>query len=138
MTPRLPKALTWRLPLRATSGVFLLDSGLGKLVPSPEKAEYLQSFAAQTFPFAGKMEPRRFAQFLGTGELVIAASLLLPFVPARAAGIGLSAFAVGLLGLYLRTPGMRKEHSLRPTEQGLSLAKDVWLLGIGAALVVGD
>lgn len=133
-----PELLTWRLPLRATSGVFLLDSGLGKLVPSHEKAEYLQSFAAQTFPLAGKMEPRRFAQLLGTGELVIAASLLVPFVPARVAGLELSAFAVCLLGLYLRTPRMRREHSLRPTEQGLALAKDLWLFGIGTALAVGD
>lgn len=131
------RLLTWRLPLRATSGVFLLDSGLGKLVPSQEKAEHLQGFAAQTYPFAGKMEARLFTQLLGTGELATAASLLLPPVPSRVGGLGLSMFALGLLGLYLRTPGMRQEHSLRPTEQGLALAKDIWLFGIGAALAIG-
>lgn len=133
-----PQTLSWQLPLRASSGVFLLDSGLGKLAPDEEKAAHLQSFAAQTFPFAGKMEARQFARLLGTGELVIASALLLPVVSARVAGLGLSTFALGLLGLYFRTPGMRKEHSLRPTEQGLSLAKDVWLLGIGAALAIDD
>ena len=59
-------------------------------------------------------------------------------VPAALAGLGLSAFATGLLGLYLKTPGMRKEGSLRPTEQGIALAKDVWLLGIGLSLVLED
>jgi hypothetical protein len=64
--------------------------------------------------------------------------LLIPTVPAALAGVGLSAFSLGLLGLYLRTPGMRKEGSLAPTEQGLPLAKDVWLLGIGLSLVLDD
>jgi hypothetical protein len=44
----------------------------------------------------------------------------------------------GLLGLYLRTPGMRREGSLRPTEQGIPLSKDVWLAAIGASLVIDD
>jgi hypothetical protein len=33
---------------------------------------------------------------------------------------------------------MRREGSLRPTEQGIPLAKDVWLLGIGAGLVAEE
>ncbi|MGR7023230.1 hypothetical protein [Geodermatophilus sp. URMC 62] len=47
----------------------------------------------------------------------------------------LTGFAGGLLGLYLTTPGLRKEGSLAPTEQGLPVAKDVWLLGIGVGLL---
>ncbi len=43
-----------------------------------------------------------------------------------------------LLGLYLRTPGMREEGSLRPSAQGLAVAKDVWLLGIGLGLVIEE
>jgi hypothetical protein len=31
---------------------------------------------------------------------------------------------------------MREEGSLRPTQQGVPLAKDVWMLGIGATLIV--
>jgi hypothetical protein len=50
------------------------------------------------------------------------------------AGAVLTGFSAGLLGLYLRTPGMRKPGSLAPTEQGLAIAKDVWLLGIGVGL----
>ena len=52
------------------------------------------------------------------------------------AGAGLTAFSAGLLGLYARTPGMRQEGSIRPTEQGTAVAEDVWMLGIGAALLV--
>jgi hypothetical protein len=31
---------------------------------------------------------------------------------------------------------MRKEDSVRPTQQGTPLAKDVWMLGIGLGLVI--
>ena len=51
------------------------------------------------------------------------------------AGLSLAAFAGGLLGLYLKTPGLRDEGSLRPTQQGTAIAKDVWLLGIGLSLM---
>ncbi len=37
--------------------------------------------------------------------------------------------------MYLKTPGMRREGSVRPSQQGTALAKDVWLLGIGLTLV---
>jgi hypothetical protein len=46
----------------------------------------------------------------------------------------LTAFSGGLLGLYLKTPGMRKPGSLAPTQEGLAVSKDVWLLGIGIGL----
>jgi hypothetical protein len=64
--------------------------------------------------------------------------VLLPFVPAGVAGAALTVFSAGLIGLYLRTPGMRREGSLRPTEQGIPLAKDVWLAAIGASLTIDD
>src|SRR3712207_3620193 len=62
-------------------------------------------------------------------------SLLTPFVPTFTAGAVLTAFSGGLLGLYLRTPGMRKPGSLAPTQEGLALAKDSWLVGIGIGLI---
>jgi hypothetical protein len=61
--------------------------------------------------------------------------LLVPVVPAAVAGAALTAFSLGTLGLYLRTQGMREEGSLRPTQQGIPLAKDVWMLGIGISLI---
>ncbi len=60
----------------------------------------------------------------------------MPVVPTALAGAGLTAFSAGLLGLYLRTPGMREEGGLRPTQEGTALAKDTWMLGIGVGFVV--
>jgi hypothetical protein len=57
-------------------------------------------------------------------------------VPNVVAGAALTAFSAGLLGLYLRSPGMREEGSLRPTQQGMSIAKDVWMFGIGLTLLI--
>jgi hypothetical protein len=57
-------------------------------------------------------------------------------VPPFIAGLGLLAFSGSLNRLYLKTPGARRESSLAPTPQGIPLAKDFWLTGIGAALVL--
>jgi len=38
--------------------------------------------------------------------------------------------------MWWRTPGMHDPGSLRPTPQGVPVAKDVWMLGIGASLVI--
>jgi hypothetical protein len=59
-------------------------------------------------------------------------------VPEGLAGLTLTGFAAGLVGLYLKTPGMRLDGSLRPTEAGTPLAKDTWLLGIGLSLLADD
>ena len=56
-------------------------------------------------------------------------------MPTALAGAALTGFSGGLLGLYLKTPGMRKPGSLAPTQDGLTIAKDVWLLGIGIGLL---
>ncbi|MFK0045908.1 hypothetical protein ACIQU4_17610 [Streptomyces sp. NPDC090741] len=124
-----------QLPLRLTVGTFFLHSGLSKRGADEATAERLQQFAATTYPFLGKCDAQKFVRLLSAGELAIATTLLLPVVPAAVAGVALTAFSVGTVGLYLRTPGMRQEGSLRPTEQGIVLAKDVWMLGIGIALI---
>ncbi|MFD9407221.1 hypothetical protein ACFWBN_09435 [Streptomyces sp. NPDC059989] len=124
-----------QFPLRLTVGAFFLNSGLSKLGADEATAERLQQFAATTYPFLGKHDAQKFVQLLSAGELAIATTLLLPVVPAAVAGVALTAFSVGTIGLYLRTPGMRQEGSLRPTEQGTVLAKDVWMLGIGVSII---
>jgi uncharacterized membrane protein YphA (DoxX/SURF4 family) len=123
-----------RLPLRLTAGAFMLNSGFGKVDADKSAAEQLHGFAAGTYPVLGKVEPELFAKVLSAAEIATGVALLVPFVPAAVAGIGLTAFSAGLIGMYLKTPGMRKQGSLRPTEQGIALAKDVWLLGIGLSL----
>jgi hypothetical protein len=129
---------TRQLPLRLAAGSFLLNSGLSKWDADETTAKHLEAFAAGTYPFLAKLDARLFVKALSASEVTIGAAVLLPFVPAAVAGAALTAFSVGLLGLYLRTPGMRREGSLRPTEQGLPLAKDVWLAAIGASLVIDD
>ena len=127
-----------QLPARVTTGAYVLNSGLGKLHADRQTAESLQGFAATTYPLLGKLDAQRFTTLLAAGEIATGVALLVPLVPAVVAGAALTGFAGGLLGLYLKTPGMRRERSLRPTEQGISLAKDVWLLGIGLSLVLDD
>jgi hypothetical protein len=68
----------------------------------------------------------------------LGSALLVPIVPAAVAGAGLAAFSGGLLSLYAKTPGMRREHSPFPTQQGTDLAKDAWMTGIGLSLLIDD
>lgn len=120
---------------RISAGAFILNSGLGKRGADEEAAAGMHGFAAGTYPFLKDVPPKQFAQGLSTAEIALGAALLTPFVPTFAAGAALTAFSGGLLGLYLKTPGMRKPGSLAPTEQGLSIAKDSWLVGIGIGLM---
>jgi hypothetical protein len=119
---------------RISAGAFILNSGLGKRGAGPEAAAGMQGFAAGTYPFLKSVSPQQFVKGLATAEIALGALLLTPFVPTAVAGAALTVFSGGLLGLYLKTPGMRKPGSLAPTEQGLPIAKDVWLLGIGIGL----
>ena len=121
---------------RVATGAFILNSGLGKRKADEGTAAGLHGMAAGTYPFLGKLEPQKFAKALSTGEILLGAALLAPVVPTAVAGAGLTAFAGGLLGLYLKTPGMRKEGSIAPTQQGIGIAKDVWMLGIGLGFVL--
>lgn len=127
----------WQLPLRAAAGGFILNSGLSKRDADEDTAGQLHGFASGTYPFLRRIEAGKFTRVQSVGEMTIGSIVLFPLVPARVAGAVLTGFAASLLGLYLRTPGMREEGSLRPTEQGLPLAKDSWLLAIGLSLLTG-
>jgi hypothetical protein len=120
---------------RISAGAFILNSGLGKRGADEEAAAGMHGFAAGSYPFLKNLRPQQFAKVLSTSEIVVGTALLVPFVPTAVAGALLTGFSGGLLGLYLRTPGMRKPGSLAPTEQGLVIAKDSWLLGIGIGLL---
>ena len=109
---------------------------MSKLRAEEETAKGLHGMATAAYPFLGKLDAQTFTRLVGAGELALGASLLLPIVPTPLAGLGLASFSAGLLGLYLRIPGMRQDGSLRPTQQGTPLAKDAWLLGIGLSFVL--
>jgi hypothetical protein len=126
----------WHIPPRLATGVFILNSGLSKRNADEATAAMVHGMAAGTYPFLRRIPPGQFVRLLSASEIALGAALLLPVVPTALAGAGLTAFAAGLVGLYLRTPGMREEGSLRPTQQGTALAKDVWMLGIGLGFVI--
>lgn len=125
---------TSNLPLRLTAGAFILNAGIGKWSGTEEAATRTHGMATNTYPFLKSVEPQQFLKLLAGSEIALGAALLVPFVPAALAGAALTGFAGGLLGLYLRTPGMHD--NLRPTQQGNAIAKDVWLLGIGTSLLL--
>src|ERR1700761_4967468 len=106
----------YHLPQRIATGAFILNSGIGKLHADEEAAAQLHGFAAGTYPFLNKLKPADFTRLLAGGEITLGVALLLPGVPAAVAGMGLAAFSVGLLGLYVRTPGLRKQGSIFPTQ----------------------
>jgi hypothetical protein len=120
---------------RISAGAFILNSGLGKRGADEGTAAGLHGFASGTYPFLKDVDPATFVRVLSYSEIAVGAVLLTPFVPTAVAGAVLTGFSGGLLGLYLNTPGMRKPGSLAPTQEGLSVAKDVWLLGIGIGLL---
>jgi hypothetical protein len=127
-----------QLPPRLAAAAIILSSGLDKTDADEQTATGVHGMAAGTYPFLGRVDPATFTRLLSRTEIALGTALLLPVVPSLLAGAALAGFAGGLLGLYLRTPGMRREGSLRPSQQGIGLSKDVWLLGIGLGLVLDE
>jgi hypothetical protein len=126
------------LPARIAVGAFIINSGVGKLRAVDEMAPGVHGFASGTYPFLRKLKAKDFTRLLGATEVALGSALLLPVVPSSIAGAGLAAFSGGLLGLYVRTPGMRRPGTLLPTQEGTAMAKDMWLAGIGLSLAIDD
>ena len=132
------KAMVRQAPARLATGGFILNSGLNKLEADDETAARVHGMAAGAYPFLGTIKPKDFVRLLSAAEIALGAALVLPVVPAGLAGAGLTAFAGGLIGMYARTPGMHKEGSLLPTQQGTALFKDIWMAGIGLGLLLDE
>jgi len=124
------------VPLRLATGAFILNSALGKRELDPEGAAGLQAMAANATPLVNRVSPATFGKAVSTGEMALGAALLAPFVPPVLAGAALTAFSGGLLAMYLKTPGLHEEGSIKPTQAGIAIAKDVWLLGAGLSLLI--
>lgn len=122
------------IPLRAVTGAYILNSGMSKLGADQETADGLHGMAAGAYPFLSRMNPQSFTELLAYGEIALGAALLAPMVPSAVAGTALAGFGAGLVGVYLRTPGMTREDGIRPTQDGTPLAKDAWLVGAGLTL----
>jgi hypothetical protein len=124
------------IPPRAVTGGYILHSGLEKWKGDEETAARTHGFAKGAYPFLTSIPPKSFLKLLAAGEVGLGAALLAPFVPDRLVGVALTGFSAALIGLYARTPGMRKAGSVWPSPQGIGLSKDVWMLGIGLGLTV--
>jgi uncharacterized membrane protein YphA (DoxX/SURF4 family) len=133
---RLPmKART--APGRVATGAYILHSGLEKWNGGEDRATGVHRTAANAFPFLEAVPPRRFLRFLAAAEIATGTALLAPVVPAALAGTALTGFSGGLLAMYLRTPAMRRPGSIWPSQKGVAVSKDVWMLGIGLDLLAG-
>ncbi len=127
------------VPVRLAAGAFILNSGLTKLQAEKETHQQLHGFASGAYPFLENAPPEQFGKALGAAEVALGGALLAPLVIGDGlAGLALTSFAGGLLGLYMKTPGMRQEGSVRPSKDGIPLAKDMWLAGIGLTLMASS
>lgn len=123
------------LPGRVAAGGYILHSGLDKWQADEATASALHGFASTAYPVLKDVPPTRFLRVLAGAEIAIGGGLVVPFVPAAVAGTALTAFSGALLGLYWRTPALHKPGSVWPTQQGIAISKDVWMLGIGLGLL---
>lgn len=124
------------IPIRLATGAYIFHTGLSKRDADEGTAAGLHGMATAAYPFLGSMSPRDFVRAVSLGELAVGAALLAPFVSRSLAGLALTGFGGGLVGLYARTPALRQPGSIWPSEQGTAIAKDVWLLGAGLSLLL--
>jgi hypothetical protein len=127
----------WHVPVRLATGAIILDQGLLKLKADDDTAKWLHGQAVHAFPQFADMEPKEFVQLLSAGEIALGSALLgIGLVPSSLAGLALGVFGGSLTRLYLKAPGTRREGTIAPSQQGVGLAKDSWMLAIGTALVL--
>lgn len=124
------------LPIRAAAGAFILNSGVTKLTADEAGLEHVYSTAITAYPFLESIGSANFGKLLGLYETTVGSALLAPFVSDSKAGAFMLPLAAGLVGLYLKIPGMRRQGSLRPSSQGIPMAKDSWLLAIAISLLI--
>jgi uncharacterized membrane protein YphA (DoxX/SURF4 family) len=124
------------LPTRLATGAYILHTGVEKWSGSEQQAQGVHGMASGAFPFLKGVKPTDFLKALSVGEMAVGAVLLAPVVPSAVAGAALTGFSGALLAMYLRTPALHKPGSIWPTQNGIGVSKDVWMLGIGVGLLV--
>jgi uncharacterized membrane protein YphA (DoxX/SURF4 family) len=123
------------VPTRVATGGYILHAGLEKWNGDEQRAKGLHAMASGAFPFLANVPPQTFLKALAGAEIATGTALLAPVVSNKIAGACLTAFAGGLLAMYLRTPALHKPGSVWPTQAGTAVSKDVWMLGIGLGLL---
>ena len=124
------------VPGRITTGAYILHSGLEKWHGDEARAQAIHKMASGAFPFLKDIPPEKFLRMLAAGEIAVGTALLAPVVPTMLAGAALSGFSGALVTMYARTPALRRPGSIWPSQAGTAVSKDVWMLGIGAGLVL--
>lgn len=125
------------LPLRLTAGAFILNSGVGKLSSDEEAAAGTHGMAAAAYPFLDQFTPRVFVKALATSEIALGAALIVPILPRTLVATGFTAFSAGLVGLYLRTPSLRRgKYDPRPSAAGVGVAKDIMMFGAATSFLL--
>ncbi len=125
------------LPGRVTTGGYILHAGLEKWHGDQARAEAVHRMAAGAFPVLKDIPPARFLRLLAASEIAVGTALVVPVVPGAVAGAALTGFSGALLAVYGRTPALRRPGSIWPSQAGIGVSKDVWMLGIGLGLVAG-
>jgi hypothetical protein len=125
----------WHVAPRLAAGAIILNSGLDKRGADRDAAEGMHGMASTAYPVVDELPADTFVDSLSKAEIALGSALMAPVVPTGPVAAALTAFSAGLVGLYARVPGMRRPGSIRPTQQGNAVAKDVWLLGIGLGLL---
>jgi hypothetical protein len=130
------RSVVRHLPQRLVTGAYILHSGIDKWGGSPEQAVGIHGMASGAYPFLKHIGPTTFLRMLSMGEMATGTLLLLPIVANRVAGAALTGFSGALVTMYLRTPALRKPGSVWPSQSGIAVSKDVWMLGIGTGLIL--
>lgn len=124
------------VPTRLVTGAYILHSGISKMKAGPEQAEGLHGAATGAYPMFRNVPAPKFVRMLAISEISVGSLLLMPFIPTWLAGAALTVFSSGLVGMYLRTPALRKPNSIWPSQAGTAISKDAWMLGIGIGMLV--
>ncbi len=125
------------VPTRLATGAYILHSGITKLKAGPELAAGLHASAAGAYPVLKDIPSTRFVRALAVTEITVGSLLLAPFIPTAVAAVVLTGFSSGLVGMYLRTPALRKPGGIWPSQAGTAVSKDSWMLGIGLGMLIG-
>lgn len=125
------------LPLRLGAGAYILSSGIDKLGADDDAAAGYHGMASGAYPFLADVDPKTFTRVLAATEIGLGTALLVPVLPRVAVATGFTAFSASLVGLYLRTPALhRGEGDVRPSPDGIGVAKDVVMLGAAASYLI--
>jgi hypothetical protein len=74
------------IPLRLTTGAFILNAGWGKRNLDKDSAAGIQAMAARVIPSVSRIDAEKFGKLLSYAEMTLGVALLTPFLPSRLAG----------------------------------------------------